>query len=401
MSLTFCASSLVGDEHRVVGLDHDRVAQAQHRDHSALGADIAVRAPSCRCTSPRGTLPLASFAPTSHSVVHEPTSLQPMSTGTHRGVRRSSPSPRSRSSPPGTRRTPRRRAAGNRDRSRASPTRDGTRRGSRADAAELLEIAPGAEHEHAAVPGEVPPIRGTSRPCRRVGLLDEPCDAIAAVVTGERLAALDVAVAGRRLRSGRMPKVTSEPACAIARSLARPRHETPRRRGSDDRPAARAAAARDRVVATCERGDRHGRRGVAADRLEDLRAFGAMSISRSCSATRKRCSLLLTTIGGTAPARPAQAQRRVSCSIGPLGDERQELLGQQSPRHRPEPAAGAAQRITGKIGFDSAVSRAQDAEDPILAVKPLAPSRSAHGPAAAERHGGAYGAPAPASNRRP
>ena len=76
-----------------------------------------------------------------------------------------------------------------------------------------------------------------------------------------------------------------------------------------------------------------------------MRASG-MPAARSCSAIRKRCSWLQTTIGGAkAGAGGAQGglldQRAV-------GDQRPELLGEALARHRPEPGAGAAGEDDGK-----------------------------------------------------
>ena len=89
-----------------------------------------------------------------------------------------------------------------------------------------------------------------------------------------------------------------------------------------------------------ERGDRDRRRGVASDRLEDLRA--RRRVDRAQLLGDEEAVLVVAhdgrRLGAGEPAEPLDRllQHR------PLGDERQELLRQQLPRHRPEPAAGAA-----------------------------------------------------------
>ena len=81
--LTLLHLVLVRDQHRVGGLDHDQVVR--RRPARPCGSR---RAPACCGTSSHDrrrrawTLPSASLGCTSASADHEPTSLQPMSTGT-------------------------------------------------------------------------------------------------------------------------------------------------------------------------------------------------------------------------------------------------------------------------------------------------------------------------------
>ncbi len=70
-------------------------------------------------------------------------------------------------------------------------------------------------------------------------------------------------------------------------------------------------------------------------------AAGGMPISRSCSATRKRCASLQTTIGRGGVRKPREPRGGV-LDHGALAGQRQELLGQQLARQRPEARAGAA-----------------------------------------------------------
>ena len=259
---------LGGDQHRVVRFDHDRVAQAEHGNHAFLGADIAVlRRLHVHVAAehvPARILfadlpqrrPRADVAPADihrddgrgvgllhHRVVDR-------IGGTGRERRRVEPHEIEvgRGFLPGC-------TAGGEHRRRVTT--------------QLLEIASRAEDEHAAVPGEGALLQEPAR-SRGVGLLDEPRDAKHAVVTGNRLAALDVAVAGRRVigpdaerreesrsRAGGRRQHRDMECLHIADQMIGRQHEHHRI----------GIGALQR-----ERSDRHRRSGIASDRLENLHA---------------------------------------------------------------------------------------------------------------------------------
>ena len=128
-----------------------------------------------------------------------------------------------------------------------------------------------------------------------------------------------------------------------------------------------------------KRGDRDRRRGVAPDRLEDLGT--RRRIDRAQLLGDEEAVLVVAhdrrRLGAGEPAQPLDRllQHR------PLGDERQELLRQQLPRHRPEPAAGAAAEhdwieprchcrilTAGGCGFAPRIARLRDRRPPPWAL---------------------------------
>ena len=76
------AAVAVGDQHRVVGLDHREIAHARAGDEAALGMDQAVLAGVEQRRRPCTALPAASFGSCSQSACQEPRSDQPGSHGT-------------------------------------------------------------------------------------------------------------------------------------------------------------------------------------------------------------------------------------------------------------------------------------------------------------------------------
>jgi hypothetical protein len=201
----------------------------------------------------------------------------------------------------------------------------------------LLEIASRAEHKHAAVPRE-PALLEEFPGGRGVGLLDEARHVKHAVVAGDRLAALDVAVGGR----------------GVIRPDAE-RCEKPRARGGrglEDRRVERLHVA-DQVVRRKhqhhgvriarfepEGGDRDRGRGVAADRLENLhprrRADGAQLLGNEEAVLAVADHRRRLGAGEPAQAFDGLLEHR------PLAHEGQELLREQLARHRPQPAPRAA-----------------------------------------------------------
>ena len=93
------------------------------------------------------------------------------------------------------------------------------------------------------------------------------------------------------------------------------RHKSilPGRIWGDGKPEGVRQRAAEEVKNTARAAAKFGVKVVNGFTGSKIWAFGAMSISSSCSATRKRCSLLLTTIGAMAPARP-ERRSSVSCS---------------------------------------------------------------------------------------
>ena len=165
----------------------------------------------------------------------------------------------------------------------------------------------------------------------------------------ERGADRDVAVAGLRRgrahaegddaagacrRGGGGEAAVAAPRCR--RSRGRRRAATAPRRGRLRRPARRRRRWRGRC---CGRPAPAGcaARGCAA--------------ARSCSAIRKRCSWLQTTIGGA--KRVAAGAERGLLEHRVVGDQRPELLGEALARDRPEAGAGAAGEDDGddRAGF--------------------------------------------------
>ena len=198
---------------------------------------------------------------------------------------------------------------------------------------DLAQAGVGAEAEHAGVPeaalGDQPRRRGG------VGLLDETRERVAA--GGERGAAGDVAVGGRRL--GRRDAEDDDPTVGRRGARRRPRRgRRPRRRGSGGR-----TASPGRSRSGSRRAARQAARVTAAS-VSRPSGSSASSIaapaSAACSATRNREAAALTTIGA-AKSSPARRLERALERRG-AAEHRHVLLGEVPSRHRPEPRAGAA-----------------------------------------------------------
>ena len=155
--------------------------------------------------------------------------------------------------------------------------------------------------------------------------------------------ALDVAVAGLGRASARCRRSTSVPCFGRrqrrAHRLLEGRHvadDVVGRQHQQHRVAAFVGGSLERGV----RRQRDGRRGVAARTARARWRAARRRSARSCSATRKRCASLHTTTGAAA-ARPVEAQRRL-LQHRALAGERQQLLGIELARQRPQARAGAA-----------------------------------------------------------
>ena len=207
---------------------------------------------------------------------------------------------------------------------------------------ELLEIASRAEDEHAAVPGERALLQEPARG-RGVGLLDEPRDAKHAIVTLDRLAALDVTVAGRGVigpDAERREETRARAGCRLQHRDMECLHIADQVIGRQHEHHRIGIGALER-----ERSDRNRRRGIASDRLEDLHA--RRRVDRAQLLGDEKAVLAVADDRRRLGAGEATQPLDGLLQHGPLGHERQELLGQQLARHRPEPAAAAATEDNG------------------------------------------------------
>ncbi len=333
------AAMAVGDQHRIVGLDHGEVAHARAGDEPAPGVDQAVlagieqhvaldgvarrvlrqllpeRVPGAE-VGPRGIAGHDGDAPRAlhHRLVdrlgrHRLVSLERHLEG----------------------------AAG-RFLQRGEGPLDGVTDRRRV-AAELLEDTVGAEQEHAAVP--IVPARREHRLGRRArGLLDEARDPQHARGRRQRLARLDVAVAGLGPRRGdaeghELAGVGHRHG-GIQRAIERVGlvHQVVGRADPEQRLAAL-------LLADVERGERDRSRGVAPDRLEQA-MVGERRIDRLELAPHQEVLRLGADrdhmLRAGAPEHPTRGllEQRLRA------DQRRELLGQGVAAHRPQAGAGAA-----------------------------------------------------------
>ena len=202
---------------------------------------------------------------------------------------------------------------------------------------QLVEEALGLEHEHAAVPVVAALVQeGLGR--AGIRLLDEARHRIAVAAVGDLLAAADVAVAGfRRLRHD-----------AEGGQLALP-HQG---HGALD-GVAEGGAVFDHVVGRQHQhqrfridalevvgGGRHRRSGVAADRLEQDAERRDANLAQLLG--HHETVVVTADHQGRHHSRPAGHALRGLLQHGLVGDQRQELLGQYRTRQRPQAGAGAA-----------------------------------------------------------
>ena len=193
------------------------------------------------------------------------------------------------------------------------------------------------EEENAAVPG-ISLIGDIGLGARAIGLLDESRDLEGAVAAGERLAALDIAVAGlgpargdaegdelAGLGSGGGARDSGLEGGCIGDRVIRWHHQHQRiGRGSGEG----------------EGGDAAGGRGVAAERLEDDR--GGRHAGEAKLLGDDEAVLV---VGDDQRRRELLAVGDAQTGFlkqGALGEERQELLRILRARHRPEARARAA-----------------------------------------------------------
>ena len=201
-------------------------------------------------------------------------------------------------------------------------------------AAELLQQVSCAEREHAAVPIHVP--GGDHRACLVLGwFFHKTRDAECATVAWQGIAALDVAktAVGARRRNAESQK---HPGRGNSGGTA---HGTVECRFAADR-VVRGKYQQDRIVLFMEQcGDRDRCRGAAALGLEhDARGDADF---RELILHQETVRFVADDQRLRAIRRLLRAQRRVLQQRAP-GHERQELLGQQLARQRPEAAARAA-----------------------------------------------------------
>ena len=232
-------------------------------------------------------------------------------------------------------------------------------RGCRARMRQLREIAARLEHEHAAVP-----------------VVIAGCDELRA--RSERRLFDELRPSGRRGRRPRRGGCSHSRSPAHARRCRRSRACRPARARRPRPPPLEGARSRitwsagattriasGSVPGACSAASAIAGRGVAADGLEQDRRPRASTRARSCSATRKRCASLHTTIGA-APAMPAR-RSAVSCSMVCLPVSASSCFGYSSrdSGHRRVPAP--PDRITGINVMFMAHSEPLAAADRIIA----------------------------------
>ena len=138
-----------------------------------------------------------------------------------------------------------------------------------------------------------------------------------------------------------MPKVTSLPVGRERRRRGRAPAETQRRRAPRDRRAATSSIASGSIRRAPAGRPARPPGAVLRPTGSSRMAPACISSVRSCSATRKRCASLHTTIGRARPSMPGEARGRFLQHGLPAG-QRQQLLRIQLARQRPQARAGAA-----------------------------------------------------------
>ena len=206
-------------------------------------------------------------------------------------------------------------------------------------ALEFLQVAPGAEHEHAAVPVVVAGLQELLR-ALRVGFLHEACDPKPRAARGP---ALDVPVGA--LSAARDDTEGDE--LPGLRGAERGAHRLLEGRGVPDqvigrqhqqyrigRIRARGAALKRRMRAECDR-----RRGVASEGLEEGGAW--LDLQRSQLLRYQEAMRLVAHDHGRGRRETLETQHGL-LQQGVRPGQRQQLLGIQLARQRPQAGAGSA-----------------------------------------------------------
>src|SRR5882762_9835589 len=207
------------------------------------------------------------------------------------------------------------------------------------EALQFLEIPPGAEHEHAAVPVVVVGFQELEG-ALKLGFLHEACDAKRGALSG---AALDVAVAG--LSSGRDHPEGDELSrlCGAERGAhrllegRRVPHQVIGREYQQHRTG--RLRARGNALERRMRGECDGRRGVAPAGLEECGAWRDLKLTQLLR-DQEAVRLVAYNHGRGRPETLETEYRLLQEGVRP--GQRQQLLGIQLARQRPQACAGSA-----------------------------------------------------------